>query len=67
MAPLIPVLNDRRPAILEAAAARGARWANYILVRRPGASTTGLTMAPSCLPALAARIRGPSIAVTNTS
>ena len=38
VAPLIPGLNDSEaPAILEAAAARGARWANYILVRLPGA------------------------------
>ena len=38
VAPLIPGLNDSEiPAILEAASARGARWANYILVRLPGA------------------------------
>ena len=38
VAPLIPGLNDSEaPAILEAAAARGARWANYIMVRLPGA------------------------------
>ncbi len=38
VAPLIPGLNDSEaPAILEAAAARGASWAHYILVRLPGA------------------------------
>lgn len=38
VAPLIPGLNDEEvPAILEAAAARGARWAGYIMVRLPGA------------------------------
>jgi DNA repair photolyase len=38
LAPLIPGLNDEEvPRILEAAAANGAQWANYIMVRLPGA------------------------------
>jgi len=38
LAPLIPGLNDEEvPRILEAAAAYGAQWANYIMVRLPGA------------------------------
>ena len=38
IAPLIPGLNDQEmPEILAAAAAAGARWASYILVRLPGA------------------------------
>lgn len=38
VAPLIPGLNDEEvPAILEASAAHGAQWANYIMVRLPGA------------------------------
>lgn len=38
IAPLIPGLNDEDvPAILEAAARHGARWANYLMVRLPGA------------------------------
>lgn len=37
LAPLIPGLNDEEvPKILEAAAANGAQWANYIMVRLPG-------------------------------
>ncbi|MBT6147941.1 MAG: radical SAM protein, partial [Gemmatimonadetes bacterium] len=37
VAPLIPGLNDEEvPNILEASAARGAQWANYIMVRLPG-------------------------------
>ena len=37
VAPLIPGLNDEEvPNILEAAAARGAQWAHYIMVRLPG-------------------------------
>lgn len=36
VAPLIPGLNDEEiPAILEASAAHGAQWANYIMVRLP--------------------------------
>jgi len=38
IAPLIPGLNDEEvPKILEAAAAKDARWANYIMLRLPGA------------------------------
>ncbi|MBT6145451.1 MAG: PA0069 family radical SAM protein [Gemmatimonadetes bacterium] len=38
VAPLIPGLNDEEvPNILEAAAQSGAQWANYIMVRLPGA------------------------------
>lgn len=38
LAPLIPGLNDEEvPRILEASAASGAQWANYIMVRLPGA------------------------------
>ncbi|MBD06197.1 MAG: radical SAM protein [Gemmatimonadetes bacterium] len=38
VAPLIPGLNDEEvPNILEAAAKAGAQWANYIMVRLPGA------------------------------
>ena len=37
VAPLIPGLNDEEiPAILKACSHRGARWANYIMVRLPG-------------------------------
>jgi DNA repair photolyase len=38
VAPLIPGLNDEEvPNILDAAAKAGAQWANYIMVRLPGA------------------------------
>lgn len=38
VAPLIPGLNDEEiPSILAAASQAGARWANYIMVRLPGA------------------------------
>lgn len=38
LAPLIPGLNDEEiPAILNAAADRGATWASYVLLRLPGA------------------------------
>jgi DNA repair photolyase len=38
IAPLIPGLNDEEmPEILAAAAAAGAQWASYIMVRLPGA------------------------------
>ena len=37
VAPLIPGLNDEEvPNILEASAANGAQWANYIMLRLPG-------------------------------
>ena len=41
VAPLIPGLNDEEvPAILEAVADCGGQWANYIMVRLPGAVKT---------------------------
>ena len=38
LAPVIPGLNDHEiPAILESASSAGARWANYLVLRLPGA------------------------------